>query len=89
MIPDHLTNRAAAAHAEYIGNRAQADGFFMPIKRGQLPLPQVAIEAMERALSAVAAEIWEQGYQAGAHDEWEYQHDVPDTGMWRNPYPNT
>ena len=59
MIPDHLIDRAAAVHAEHIGSRAQADGFFMPIKRGQLPLPQVAIEAMERALSAVAAALIE------------------------------
>ena len=69
MIPDHLIDRAAAVHAEHIGSRAQADGFFMPIKRGQLPLPRVAIEAMERALAAVAADIWEDGYDAGSDDE--------------------
>lgn len=88
MIPPHLAARAARAHAEYRTKQALEVGFYAPVSAKQIPLPEVAIEAMERALSAVAAEIWEQGYQAGAHDEWEYQHDVPDTGLWRNPYPN-
>ena len=44
---------------------------------------------MRSALGAVAADIWEQGYQAGVHDEWEYQHDIPDTGVWHNPYLDT
>ena len=79
MIPQHLVARAARAHAYHRTEQALEVGFYAPVSAKQTPLPEVAIEAMERALSAVAAEIWDQGYVSGIGSEYS-------GGHFPNPY---